>query len=171
MANPVLTVAHLDAPVSYEGFEEHGSGLGAGGFVVYADDACMVRVARDFSRFLFVESCGQCPPCKLGSGAITEHLEAIEAVRGDDDDVVQMAGWLSKVTDGSRCYLAVQEQVVVESILRAFPEEFDAHLDGDACPRPRPLDFPKIVDLADGVVTYDARQMRKQPDWTYPATR
>ena len=171
VANPVLTAAHLDAPVSYEGFEEHGSGLGAGGFVAYADDACMVRVARDLSRFLYVESCGQCPPCKLGSGAITEHLEAIEGTRGDDDDVVQMVGWLAKVTDGARCYLAVQERVVIDSILRAFPEEFDEHLDGDACPRPRSLPFPKIVDLDDGVVIYDEHQMQKQPDWTYAAAR
>ena len=56
---------------------------------------------------------------------------------------------------------------MIRSILRAFPEEFAAHLEGD-CPRPRSdLVVPLIVDLADGVVTYDERQSRKRPDWTY----
>ena len=76
-ANPVLTAAQLDTPFSYEAFEAAGSGLGAAGFIVYDDTACMVEVAAMFSRFLSVESCGQCPPCKLGTGEITAALDRI----------------------------------------------------------------------------------------------
>ena len=47
-----------------------GSGLGAGGFAAYGDSACIVEVARLFCRFLHVESCAQCPPCKLNSADI-----------------------------------------------------------------------------------------------------
>jgi hypothetical protein len=71
------------------------------------------------------------------------------------------------VTDGSRCYLAVQEREVIGSILSAFPDEFAAHLDAGACPRPRSFPLPKIVDLEDGRVTYDETYHLKRPDWTY----
>ncbi|MBW3537172.1 MAG: hypothetical protein KY395_05285, partial [Actinobacteria bacterium] len=77
VANPVLPSDRLDTPLDYEAFAEAGSGLGAAGFIVYDDTACMVEVARLFSRFLYVESCGQCPPCKRGSGEITERLAAL----------------------------------------------------------------------------------------------
>ena len=84
-----------------------------------------------------------------------------------------MGGWLRSVTDGNRCYLAVEEQVLVSSILQAFPDEVAAHLEAP-CPLPRPILVPKIVDLDDGRVVYDERQARKRPDWTYegePAAR
>ena len=74
VANAVITARDLDVPVSYEGFEAIGSGLGSAGFIVYDDTTCMVDAAYRCSRFLSIESCGQCPPCKLGSSAITEHL-------------------------------------------------------------------------------------------------
>jgi NADH-quinone oxidoreductase subunit F len=167
VANAVVTAAHLDVPVSYEGFQEIGSGLGSAGFIVYDDTTCMVDAAYRFSRFLSVESCGQCPPCKLGSSAITEHLERIETGGGTERDLDAITGWLAHVTDGSRCYLAMEERVVVTSILRAFPEEFDEHIELGRCPRPRRLPIPKLLDLADGRAVYDESFWRKRPDWTY----
>lgn len=167
VANPVVTADHVDVPVTYEDFASIGSGMGAGGFIVYDETACMVEVARQFSRFLYVESCGQCPPCKRGSGEITTRLERIESGVGTEQDVAEIGGWLEKVTDGNRCYLAVEEKVMVASVLRAFPEEVEEHLSGGRCPRPRPIALPKVVDLQDGRVTYDERQYRKRPDWTY----
>jgi NADH:ubiquinone oxidoreductase subunit F (NADH-binding) len=167
VANPVVVAAQLDAPVSYEGFAAIGSGMGAAGFIVYDDRTCMVDAAYRLSRFLSVESCGQCPPCKIGSSAITEHLERLETGRGSDDDIASISRWLDHVTDGNRCYLAVEEQVMVSSVLRAFPEEFAEHIDLGRCPRPRRLPIPKLIDLVDGVATYDESYWRKRPDWTY----
>ncbi len=167
MANPVIPSDRLETPLDYEAFGEAGSGLGAGGFIVYDDTACMVEVARLFSRFLYVESCGQCPPCKRGSAEITERLTRLEAGIGTEQDLAEIGGWLKKVTDGNRCYLAVEEQVLIASMLRTFPEEFEEHLGSGGCPRPREFPLPKLVDLVDGVATYDERQLRKQPDWTY----
>jgi hypothetical protein len=74
---------------------------------------------------------------------------------------------VARVTDGNRCYLAVEEQLVVSSLLQAFPDEFVAHIEQRGCPLPRPVELPKLVDLAGGVATIDHRQARKQPDWTY----
>jgi NADH-quinone oxidoreductase subunit F len=167
VANPVIDASSFSLPLTYEDFTARGTGLGAAGFIVYDDTACMVGVARVFSRFLYVESCGQCPPCKLGSEDITARLERIEAGKAGDEDVEVIGSWLGKVTDGARCYLATEERDVVSSILRAFSEEFAEHLEQGRCPRPRTLALPKIVDLEDGRVVYDEAQARKQPDWTY----
>ena len=167
ISNQVVTAEHLQTPLTYEDMSAIGSGLGAVGFAVYDDTACMVELAFQYSRFLWVESCGQCPPCKLGTQEITYRLNEIEACRGSEEDVAVIGARLANVTDGNRCFLPVEEQNVVGSILRAFPEEFTAHLEGN-CPTPRnDLLAPKIVDLADGVVTYDQRHRRKRPDWTY----
>ena len=167
VANAVLTADQLDTPLTHEHFAAAGSGLGAAGFIVYDDSACMVEVSAMLSRFLYVESCGQCPPCKLGTGAITEALDRIRTGDGRDADLDTIQRRLQVVADGNRCYLPVQERELISSFLRAFPEDVVAHLDGH-CPSDRAeLPVPKIVDLADGVVTYDARQMLKRPDWTY----
>jgi len=166
VANAVVTAASFGTGLSYEDMAGIGSGLGSAGYVFYDDSACMVEVAAVLSRFLYVESCGQCPPCKLGSGQITDALEAIERGTGGDDSVGLIARALRTVTDGNRCYLPVEEQNLVASILKAFPEEVSAHVVG-GCPRPRELLPPKIVDIVDGKVVWDARQARKRPDWTY----
>jgi NADH-quinone oxidoreductase subunit F len=167
VATGLLTADLLDTPVSYEAMTEAGGGLGSAGFMVFDDSVDMTAVAAGASRFLAVESCGQCPPCKLGSLEITSLLRRIESGQGTDADVAEIGGWLDKVTDGNRCYLAVEERVVIASILRSFPEEFVAHLDGRGCPRPRSLAFPAIRGLGGGRVSYDQRYWLKRPDWTY----
>ena len=166
VANAVITADMLATPVSYEAMQAAGTGMGAAGYAVYDDTACMVDLAFTFSQFLYVESCGQCPACKLGLGEISDRLNEIEGCRGTDRDIARIGGWLPTVTDGARCYLPVEEQLMLGSILRAFPEEFAAHIEG-VCPAPRDLVVPKIVDLADGTVVYDEKQRRKLPDWTY----
>ena len=167
VANAVVTEADLDAPVSYEGLAGIGSGMGSAGFIVYDDTACMVDAAYRFSRFLSIESCGQCSPCKLGSAEITQCLQRIETGTGTDNDLEVMGGWLLRVTDASRCYLASEERIVVSSILRTFPEEFADHIEHQRCPSPRQDPMPKLVDLRDGHATYDETFWHKRPDWTY----
>ncbi|HLU43064.1 MAG TPA: NADH-ubiquinone oxidoreductase-F iron-sulfur binding region domain-containing protein [Microthrixaceae bacterium] len=167
VANAVLGEAALDTPLTYEDMEAAGSGLGAGGFIVYDDSACMVEVVHTLSRFLWVESCGQCPPCKLGSGAITAALDRIRTGGGSDADLDTIEEHLRIVTDGNRCYLPVQEQTLVSSVLRTFPEDVAAHLDGWCPSSRREIPTPKLVDLVGGEATYDPRQELKRPDWTY----
>ncbi|HTN81939.1 MAG TPA: NADH-ubiquinone oxidoreductase-F iron-sulfur binding region domain-containing protein [Acidimicrobiales bacterium] len=167
VSNPVLPAAKLDVPLTYEDLEAAGSGLGAAGFVVYDDATDMASIAREFSRFLAVESCGQCPACKDGSMTITDRLLAIEEGAARDDDLAEIEARLRTVTDANRCYLGTEEQLVVSSILREFPEAFAARMEGTAGPL-RAVLVPLIVDIADdGTVVYDERHARKQPDWTY----
>ncbi len=168
VTNAPLTEAALDTPLAFETFAAAGSGLGAGGFIVYDDTACMVDVASVMSRFLWVESCGQCPPCKLGTGAITSALVDIGAGRGSDASLESINHWLSVVADGNRCFLPVEEQQLIGSILRTFPGDFDAHLQGDCTHEHRAV-VAKLVDIVDGRAVLDERQARKRPDWTYEA--
>jgi NADH-quinone oxidoreductase subunit F len=169
VSNPVLSAAQLDAPVSYEGLAGAGGGLGSAGFIVYDDTRSMVAVARMVSRFLYVESCGQCRACKLGCGEITRSLDRIADAQGDARDIESIGGRLRGITDQNRCFLGEEEQRIVASLLRTFPEDFTAELEGAAPLETLPV--PKIVDIHDGVAVYDEKQMRKQPDWTYAPSR
>jgi NADH:ubiquinone oxidoreductase subunit F (NADH-binding) len=169
VSNPVITADQLDTPVSYEGMEAIGSGLGSAGFIVYDETTSMVELASIVSRFLYVESCGQCPACKLGTGALTDHLDALVAGTPDPDAIEVISARLRNVTDGNRCYLPVEEVRVVGSLLRAFTEEFLRGATG------RPVDIrgllvPKLVDLDAGQAVIDELQARKRPDWTFESS-
>jgi NADH-quinone oxidoreductase subunit F len=167
-SNPVLTGARLDAPVSYEGLAAAGAGLGSAGFIVYDDTACMVHVACLFARFLWVESCGQCPPCKLGTGAIARALEGFAAADVSEDEAAELEHWLANVADANRCALPVEAQQLIPSLLAEFADDFTAH-EEQRCHLRHDLLLPKIVDIEGGVARYDERQSSKQPDWTYGA--
>lgn len=167
VSNPVLPADQFDVPLTYEDFSALGTGLGAAGFVIYDDTTDMASVAREMSRFLAVESCGQCPACKDGSMAITERLLAIEEGRGNDSDLGVINARLRSVTDANRCYLGTEEQNIVSSILRVFPADIAAHLERTARPV-RSLLVPLIKDITDeGEVIYDERHAYKLPDWTF----
>lgn len=165
VSNGVVHGRDLDTPVSYEGLASVGSGLGSLGFIVYDDTADMVAVARMVSRFLYVESCGQCPACKFGTGEVTAYLERIATNKGVDHDIEMIEARLTSVVDANRCFLGTEEQHVIGSILRHFPEEFAAHLEGS--PAAAEIPVPKIVDIVAGEAPFDERQAHKRPDWTY----
>jgi NADH:ubiquinone oxidoreductase subunit F (NADH-binding) len=169
-AGAVLTEPRLDTPLEFGAMRRAGSGLGSGGFIVYDDSECMVQALYTFSRFLYVESCNQCPPCKTGSRWITERLERLlagEAERHHLDEIHAATTW---VTNAARCYLASSESIVTASIMDAFPEEFEAHLTG-TCSLRHDLIVPKMLDYVPGQgFVYDETYSRKQPDWTYALT-
>ena len=167
VANPVLPAVRFDTPLTYEDMRAAGSGLGAAGFAVYDDTACMVELTAVLSRFLAVESCGQCPPCKRGSADITAALERLRDGAGGEPDVQLIGARLRTVTDANRCYLGTEEQLLVSSVLETFPDDFAYHLAGSCPLPPRPFPVPKVDDIVDGIVSYDQRQARKRPDWTY----
>jgi NADH:ubiquinone oxidoreductase subunit F (NADH-binding) len=167
VSNGVVTSDEIDTPLSYEDMARIGSGLGSVGLIVYDEAACMVDVAHSLSRFLYVESCGQCPACKFGTGEVTAYLERLLELRADDRDILTISARLRTVTDGNRCAVPVEEQALISSFLRSFPEEFADHLEGRPCPGRHDLPVPKIDDIVDGEAIFDGRQRFKQPDWTY----
>jgi NADH-quinone oxidoreductase subunit F len=165
VANPVITAEHLDVPLTYEDMTAIGAGLGAAGFMVFDDRRDMVRVAHAVSRFLYVESCGQCPACKFGTGEVTARLEQLIVEGGSTQDIDTIAARLRNVTDGNRCYLGAQEQRTIASILAAFPEDVALNITGVSTDAVEPIS--KIVAIEDGVAVLDEAQPRKNPDWTY----
>jgi NADH:ubiquinone oxidoreductase subunit F (NADH-binding) len=169
-SNTVVLPEVLDVPLDFESLRAVGGGLGAGSFVVYDDTACMVQVASMFSRFLWIESCGQCPSCKLGCGVVTGCLERLETGHATLDDFERIPARARKVTDGQRCALPTGESLLVQSLYYCFTDEFREHLEA-GCAFPRRLDLPKIVDYDEhlGRFVYDRSYSRRQPDWTYAA--
>ena len=82
-------------------------------------------------------------------------------------DLARIEALLGSVTDSNRCYLGTEVQRLVASVLREFPDDVAAHLEGRP-PLERDVVVPKIVELdADGAVVYDERHRLKLPDWTY----
>jgi len=166
VANRVISGSMLDTPVSYEGLASIGSGLGSGAFIVCDDTTDMAAVAAGVARFLAVESCGQCSPCKLDGITLSQRLAVVASSEGREHDYQEIQKRLGTVADRSRCFLATQQQVVLESILDQFPDEIDAHISGAADPAEPEL-IAELLDIADGKAIVDQRHRRKQWDWTY----
>jgi NADH:ubiquinone oxidoreductase subunit F (NADH-binding) len=167
-SNPVMVPPHFATPMDFDAMADIGTGLGSGGFIVYDDTACMVKVAATYSRFLHVESCAQCIPCKLHSENITNLLQQVDTGQGTEDHLERILRSCRMVTDGQRCYLSTAESLVVQSIVRVFVGEFAAHLE-IGCPLPRPIVLPKLTEFDEdtGVFTFDPTYVRKRPNWTY----
>ncbi|MBW3644232.1 MAG: SLBB domain-containing protein [Actinobacteria bacterium] len=166
VANPLLPGSELDAPVSYEGMQAAGAGLGAAGFIVFDESTDPVAVAHGVSRFLAVESCGQCTPCKQDGLALADLLDRLRRSQGGEHDVVRVEERIATVSDSARCYLAIQHEQVVGSILALFPDEVRAHARAELAEAPVELVAP-ILDIRDGRALLDERHLRKQPDWSY----
>ena len=145
-SNTIIAPEQLDTPLGFDTMGAVGTGLGSGGFVVYDDSACIVRATLAFSRFLYVESCGQCPACKHGTGSITDLLERIDRGEGSEADVETILARALTVTDAQRCALPTGETLIAQSAIQVFGSEFAEHF-GRPCPRPRDLPVPKIVDF------------------------
>jgi NADH-quinone oxidoreductase subunit F len=167
VAHPLLPGDRLDTPVSYEDLDGAGSGLGAAGFIVFDESCDLVAVAHGVSRFLAVESCGQCTPCKQGGLAIAELLDGIRRSEAGEHDLEVLAARVATVSESARCYLAHQHQRVVGSLLSLFPDALRAHLEGGGQPAVEPVLIAPIVDISDGRAQLDESHRDKQPDWTY----
>ena len=164
-SNAPLPDHMLDTPMDFDSMRAIGSGLGSGGMIVYDDTACVVAAAAVFSRFLATESCGQCPPCKLGTAALAESFVDLDTGRGDFLTVEEIEAWLSRVTDANRCGLGAGERDLAGGILRNFGDEVSGHV-GQPCRSSRQLSLPKIVDWAAeaGRFVYDDRYF----EWRRP---
>ena len=156
----------LDTPVSYEGLAAIGSGLGSAGFIVFDESDDMTAVAAGVSRFLAIESCGQCTPCKQDGLQLAGLMAKLCLSDAGDHDLASIQKRVATVADGARCYLAQQHQNVLNSLLELYGDEVEAHLQGSA-PGVDPELIAELVDIADGVASWDERHREKQPDWSY----
>ena len=167
-ATPLVTADQLDTPVSNEGMRSIGGWLGCGGFIVFDDNSDMAAVAEGVARFLSIESCGACVPCKEDGMALTRLFGRVRSSEATPDDLAAIHACLRTVTDGARCSMATQYQLVLQSILDNFGDEFDAHLQRKVGAA-KPEFIASIVDIDGSIVHLDEAHHDKQPDWTFEA--
>ena len=167
VSNAILTPEQFDTPLSHEAFAALGTGLGSASFIVA--DADPVAVAAGVSRFLAVESCGQCTPCKQDGLEISGILDELCAGTADENAIERLDDRLGTVTYGARCNLAMQQHAVITSIRRAFPAAFPARLAPDVEPIDRAL-IAELVALDGTEAAVDTSFESKQPDWTHDVT-
>jgi NADH-quinone oxidoreductase subunit F len=119
--------------ITYESLEEGGfdSGtmLGSGGFIVYDEDACIVRNTLNFTRFYRHESCGQCSPCREGTGWMEKILERIENGKGKMKDIDLLVGIAGSIEGNTICPLGDAAAWPVASAIRHFRKEFEFHIE------------------------------------------
>lgn len=169
VANAPLMGHLLDTPATHADMAAAGSGLGTGGFIVFTTEANPISVAQGISRFLAVESCGQCSPCKLGGLEVAAHLDLLREGQARDDIIEYLIPVVDHLPDGARCDLGRQHERVVAGILDSFPEVVAAHAAHAGSAEAMPV--APIVDIDElGRVTYDETQFTKQPDWDHDET-
>lgn len=121
-----------DRLMTYESLSDggfaSGSMLGSGGFIVYNDTACIVRNTWNFARFYHHESCGQCSPCREGTGWLEKVLHRIETGHGREEDIDLLWDIQRKIEGNTICPLGDAAAWPVASAIRHFREEFEYHV-------------------------------------------
>jgi NADH-quinone oxidoreductase subunit F len=128
-----IPVDLFDLPVDYESLAGAGSIMGSGGMVVMDDDTCMVDIPRYFLEFTAAESCGKCMPCRLGTRQMLDILNDICAGQGTPEDLEILKTVSETVHKGSLCGLGQTAPNPVQTTLRHFRTEYEAHILGKKC--------------------------------------
>jgi NADH:ubiquinone oxidoreductase subunit F (NADH-binding)/NAD-dependent dihydropyrimidine dehydrogenase PreA subunit/(2Fe-2S) ferredoxin len=123
----------LDLPVDYESLAEVGSIMGSGGLIVLDEDSCAVDIARYFLSFTQEESCGKCPPCRVGTRAMLGMLEQITAGNGTKEHLDRLERLAGTIKNGSLCGLGQTAPNPVLTTLRYFREEYEEHIEQKKC--------------------------------------
>ncbi len=142
---PVLTADELDVAAEFEAIKKVGSMAGSGGVIVFDDSTCLVRALWRITRFYAEESCGQCTPCREGMPWMTRLLRLIEEGRATPADLSMLQSVASAICPfppmglgNTICALGDAGAMPVHSFLSKFRAEFEAHINGHACPFPTP---------------------------------
>lgn len=118
--------------MSYEswsdGGKQTGSSLGSGGFMVFNDTTCIVRNTHNISRFFHHESCGQCTPCREGTGWMEKILHRIENGHGRQEDIDLLFSIQSQIEGNTICPLGDAASWPVAAAIHHFREEFEYHV-------------------------------------------
>ncbi len=127
-----------DRLMSYESLADggfaNGSMLGSGGFIIYDEDQCIVRNTWNFSRFYHHESCGQCSPCREGTGWMEKVLHRLEYGHGKMEDIDLLWDIQRKIEGNTICPLGDAAAWPVAAAIRHFREEFEWHVkEPNAC--------------------------------------
>ena len=129
-STPVLTAeVAMGMTMDYDGIDKAGSMLGAGSVIIMDDSTCMVEALTRLAHFYYDESCGQCTPCREGTGWLYRVLKRIMDGNGKADDIDLLLGVQDKIMGNTICALGDAAAMPVESFLRNFREEFEYYIE------------------------------------------
>lgn len=123
----------IDLEVDFDSLFEAGSMMGSGGMVVMDETDCMVDVAKFFLSFTQQESCGKCPPCRVGTYQMLQILERITKGEGVPEDLPKLEHMGRTIREGSLCGLGKTAPNPVLSTLKYFREEYEEHIRDKYC--------------------------------------
>jgi NADH-quinone oxidoreductase subunit F/NADP-reducing hydrogenase subunit HndC len=123
----------LDTPVDFDTLTKVGSMMGSGGMVVMDEDNCMVDVAKYFLSFCKSESCGKCPPCRVGTFQMLEILEKITTGKGEAGDIEKLTAIGEKIKESALCGLGNSAPNPVLTTIKYFRDEYEEHIHDKYC--------------------------------------
>ena len=129
-----LPAEYLDTPIDYESLGAIGSMMGSGGLIVMDESTCMVNLARFFLDFTVDESCGKCPPCRIGTKRMLEILNRITEGNGKEGDIERLEKLALNIKRSSLCGLGQTAPNPVLSTLKYYRHEYEAHINEKRCP-------------------------------------
>lgn len=129
-----LPAEHLDVPIDYDSLTKLGSMMGSGGLIVMDEHTCMVDLARFFLDFTVDESCGKCPPCRIGTKRMHEILVRITEGKGTLEDLDKLEVLARNIKASALCGLGQSAPNPVLSTLKYFRDEYVAHVVDKKCP-------------------------------------
>ena len=129
-----IPVEHFDIAIDYDNLTSIGSMMGSGGMIVMDEDNCMVDIAKFFLEFTVDESCGKCPPCRIGTKRLYEMLEKITGGSAVESDLDKIEELCNHIKDNALCGLGQTAPNPVLSTLRYFRDEYLAHVIDKKCP-------------------------------------
>lgn len=115
----------MDCTMDYDSIKQAGSMLGSGAVIVMDETTCMVRMLRRISRFYYAESCGQCTPCREGTGWLYRMLDRIVKGQGRMEDLDKLDDVASKIEGRTICALGDAAAMPVRSFIKHFRDEFE----------------------------------------------
>jgi NADH-quinone oxidoreductase subunit F len=128
-STPVLTAeAAMAMTMDYDGIAKAGSMLGAGSVIIMDDTTCMVKALTRLAHFYYDESCGQCTPCREGTGWLYRVLKRILDGQGKAEDLDLLLSVQDKIMGNTICALGDAAAMPVESFIRNFREEFEYYI-------------------------------------------
>ncbi len=119
----------INIPMDYESLMSIGTMLGSGGIIVMDESTCMVSVLERISRFYYAESCGQCTPCREGTGWLYKTLVKIKLGRGTQSDLDLLNRIANQIEGHCICALGDAASMPVISFLKNFWNEFEYYVD------------------------------------------
>lgn len=129
-----LPASALDTEIDFDTLVAAGSMMGSGGLIVLDETTCMVDIAKFYLEFTQDESCGKCPPCRIGTKRMLEILDKITRGEGTMEDIDNLETLARTISNSALCALGQTAPNPILATLKFFRDEYEAHIVDKTCP-------------------------------------